>query len=68
MRPKPGHLCYDCARLNKDKICSVYGLVGMNYRHRQGMCPVVDRYADWREDKPRTATTKIRIGQQKNKK
>jgi len=67
MRPKPGDFCYDCEKLDKDKICGVYGVVGMNYRTRMGMCPVVDRYADWREDKPKVKVQKVRVGQQKNR-
>ena len=67
MRLKPSDLCYGCEKLNEDMICGVYGVIGMRYRTRTGMCPVTDRYADWRDDKPKVKIQKVRIGQQKTK-
>ena len=63
---KKGHICIGCEKL-VDGICSVYNPEGMTYRNLMGYCPVVDKYADWREDKPKEVKTKVRVGQQKQK-
>ena len=64
----PEHLCHGCDKLNDEFICVAYGVIGMEYRNRIGQCPLDDRWADWRTDKPKIETQKVRIGQQKGRK
>lgn len=59
------HLCFECDKLNEHEMCAVYGWGGMSFRNRMGYCPVAEKYADWREDKPKEIKKKVRIGQQK---
>lgn len=55
------HICFECEKLKdtNKRPCSVYGWGGMSFRDRMGHCPVVDRYANWREDKPKEIKKKI---------
>lgn len=69
MAPFPGHLCHECPKVKDDPlhICTAYGLVGMNFRHLMGQCPLMNRWAEWRTDAPKARVDKIRIGQQKSR-
>lgn len=60
------NICVGCEKLVND-VCSTYSVDGRKYRNRMGYCPVVDKYAEWREDKPKEITKKIRQGQQKQR-
>ena len=63
-------VCVGCRkRLGPDGTgpCGVYMPEGMAFRLQVGHCPVVNRYASWRDDKPITKATKKRIGQQKQR-
>lgn len=61
------NICTDCAKV-VDGTCSAYSKEGMAYRNRMGYCPVVEKYADWRDDQPKAEVKKVLIGQQKQKK
>lgn len=62
------NICVGCPKaVNIDGKCSVYSVEGMAYRNRMGYCPVSERWADWREDKPKETIKKVRVGQQKQK-
>ena len=61
-------VCENCPKLgDKVKLCTVYSLDGMTFRGKAGYCPVVNRWANWREDKPVIIKGKKRIGQQKQR-
>ena len=62
-----GRVCRECPKINNVGLCSVYPPDGMIFRATIGHCPVVNRWADWRTDKPTVNTTKARIGQGKTK-
>ena len=53
------HLCFECEKLNEEGMCGVYGWGGMSYRTRMGYCPIVEKYADWRDDKPKEIKKKV---------
>ena len=60
-------VCKDCKKLDALGRCTVYDTSGMKFRSIEGHCPVVRRWADWREDKPAVTRTKKRIGQPKQR-
>ena len=64
------NICVDCPKIIniEEGVCSVYSIEGMAYRNRMGYCPVVDKYATWRDDQPKVEVKKVLVGQQKQKK
>jgi len=67
---KGDNVCHECPRLrsnSKNEDCSVYTPPGKKFRQDVGHCPVVGRWADWREDKPVITEKKARVGQGKTK-
>lgn len=62
------NVCEACPKLKTEGVCSVYTPEGMTFRTRMGHCPVSDRWANWREDKPiYDKSGKKRVGQGKTR-
>lgn len=62
------NVCLSCHKLDTDGNCKSYDLSGMARWRKMGHCPLVSRWADWREDKPVEKGSKVRVGQQKQRK
>jgi len=61
-------VCYGCPRHDNTFQCTSYTPEGMDFRIRMGYCPLTDRWAEWRTDRPKTKLVKSRVGQQKQRK
>lgn len=64
---KGDQVCVDCPKTGEDNTCTVYGSSGMHFRQMVGHCPVMNRWAEWRGDKPIIVKKKARVGQGKTK-
>lgn len=54
------------------RLCSVYNIYGMEFRQRQGYCPIIDKYFNPERQKVYEQSKNIkgrsRVGQQKQRK
>ena len=67
MKIEHDKVCQECPKLDISFQCTVYSQEGMDFRIRQGYCPIEDRFAKWRKD-VEVKLIKDRIGQKKGKK
>ena len=61
------NICRGCLKRFGNGPCTVYNQEGTATRRQAGYCPVVNRYADWRTDKPVRENKKVHVGQGKTK-
>lgn len=62
---KGDYVCEDCRKLDENEHCTAYTRAGQARWERMGHCPLVNRWAEWREDKPKPVLVRRRVGQQK---